>query len=80
MAYIFIVELLVVLLFLFLGGLVATWISAHAGSLIVGAFEHWGLLFPAFGIASLIHVYWHKHLTRFLIMSAVLIFIVLWLI
>jgi len=78
MAYIFVVEVVLVLVFLFLGSTLSIWISSYAGSLITGAFEQWGLLLPAFGIASLIHVYWHKHLTRFLAMSTGLILIVLW--
>ena len=78
MAYIFVVEVILVLVFLFVGGIISTWISSYAGSLVTRAFEQWGLLLPAFGIASLIHVYWHKHLTRFLVLSAGLILIVLW--
>ncbi len=76
--YVFAVEVLIVFVFLSIGATVSKWVSGGAGSFVVKSIEQWGLLFPAFGIASLIHVYWHKHLTRFLIMSAVLIFIMLW--
>jgi mannose/fructose/N-acetylgalactosamine-specific phosphotransferase system component IIC len=78
MAYVFVMELILVLLFLLIGANLAVWISNNAGKIIVGAFEQWALILPAFGVASLIHVYWHKHLTRFLLMSAAVILIVLW--
>ncbi|NIM20360.1 MAG: hypothetical protein GTO51_09035 [Candidatus Latescibacteria bacterium] len=77
-AYTFFMEVLVVLLFLAVGYAFSKWVSSSAGESVVKSIEHWGLLFPAFGVASLIHVYWHKHLTRFLLMSTVLILVVLW--
>jgi mannose/fructose/N-acetylgalactosamine-specific phosphotransferase system component IIC len=78
MSYIFVVEVLLVLLFVFIGSNVAIWVSSHAGYIVTRAFEQWGLILPAFGVASLIHVFWHKHLTRFLVMSTGIILIVLW--
>ena len=41
--------------------------------------EVWHLFLPALGAAALIHLYWHDHLKRVLILSAVLAVLVLWL-
>jgi mannose/fructose/N-acetylgalactosamine-specific phosphotransferase system component IIC len=77
-AYTFIVETAIVLVSLLVAGLFAQWVSGEAGGFVLRTVERWGLIFPAFGIASLIHVFWHKHLTRFLILSGLLGLFVLW--
>jgi len=76
--YIFVVEMVVVLACLLITGLAAKWVSSLAGGYILRTVERWGLIFPAFGVASLIHVFWHKHLTRFLVMSGLLSLFILW--
>jgi mannose/fructose/N-acetylgalactosamine-specific phosphotransferase system component IIC len=77
-AYTFIVEMVIVLVSLLVAGLIAQWISGGAGGFVLRTVERWGLIFPAFGVASLIHVFWHKHLTRFLIISCLLGLFILW--
>lgn len=78
MAYTFIVETVIVLICLLLAGVFAKWVSSEAGGFVLRTVERWGLIFPAFGVASLIHVFWHRHLTRFLIMSCLLVLFILW--
>lgn len=76
--YTFIVEMVVVLVCLSIAVLFAKWVSNEAGGYILRTVARWGLIFPAFGVASLIHVFWHRHLTRFLIISGLLSLFVLW--
>ncbi|MFH1754151.1 MAG: PTS sugar transporter subunit IIC [Candidatus Latescibacterota bacterium] len=77
-AYIFLVEMMIVLVSLLIAGVFARWVSSSAGSLAIRAIENWGLILPAFGVSSLVHVFWHKHLTRFLILSGLLALFILW--
>jgi mannose/fructose/N-acetylgalactosamine-specific phosphotransferase system component IIC len=76
--YTFVVETIIVLACLLVAGFLTQWVSGEAGGFVQRMVERWGLIFPAFGMASLIHVFWHKHLTRFLILSVLLGLFVLW--
>lgn len=79
LGFIFVVEAVLVVLLLQLayrfGDLIARSID---GTLVVGAVT-WRYLLPALGAASLIHLFWHRHLKRVLILSAVMVTLVLWL-
>ena len=48
-------------------------VDAVAPGLVV-----WYELLPAFGAAALIQIHWHKHLNRFLVVSAVTFWVILW--
>jgi PTS system mannose-specific IIC component len=77
-SHIFVVEAVVVFSFIFIANAVSVWASGAVGGAMVRGIEYWGRVIPAFGAASLIHVYWHKHLNRFLILSVVFFLLVLW--
>jgi PTS system mannose-specific IIC component len=79
-AYIFLVEMLIVFVCLVIASVFAKWVSNEAGAFMLRTVERWGLIFPAFGVASLLHVFWHKHQIRFLIMSSMLVLFILWII
>ena len=72
--YIFVVEAAALLVFLPLSFTLAERFTDRAGAPRPPARE-----VPAFGAASLIHLYWHYHMKRVLLLSAVLAFLVLWL-
>lgn len=78
-AYIFVVEASIVFLLLNVSyNLTEKFTRLTAGSFVDGA-SHWSVLMPALGAASLIHLYWHQHLKRVLILTTVLVIAVLWL-
>ncbi|MEE9269123.1 MAG: PTS sugar transporter subunit IIC [Candidatus Krumholzibacteria bacterium] len=77
--YLFVVEAVIVYILLGAGYQAAERLTRYVGgSFVVGA-VNWEQLLPALGAASLIHIYWHRHLKRVLILCAVMVILVLWL-
>jgi len=58
----------------FLGDRSTGWANAP----VVRGAGWWVQLLPAFGAAALVQNYWHRHLNRFLLLSAGLVLVVLW--
>lgn len=79
LAVIFVVETIMVGLLLRLGYPAAEVLTRIVGSDIQRGVESWAGIVAALGAAALIHVYWHRHLKRVLILSAVMVVLVLWL-
>jgi mannose/fructose/N-acetylgalactosamine-specific phosphotransferase system component IIC len=79
LVFIFAVETMLVLLLLGVGYFVAEFMTHHLGGKILEGIDLWHVMLPAFGAAALIHTFWHQHLKRVLILSAVMVILVLWL-
>jgi mannose/fructose/N-acetylgalactosamine-specific phosphotransferase system component IIC len=77
-SYIFAVEMVLVLILLPPSYHVAEKLSLNVAGTFVDGVVAWRFLMPAIGVASLIHFYWQRHLKRMLVLSAVLVFIILW--
>jgi mannose/fructose/N-acetylgalactosamine-specific phosphotransferase system component IIC len=77
-SYIFAVEMVLVLILLPLSYYGAEKLSLNVAGTVVDGVVFWRFLMPAFGAASLIHFYWQRHLKRMLMLSAVLVFFILW--
>ena len=77
--YIFVIEMLLVLALLPLGfTFTERFTRLIEGSFVSGA-VYWGALLPALGIASIIHLYWQRHVKRILVLAAFLAVLILWL-
>lgn len=77
--YIFVVHSVTVLLLFNVGFYAAERITRYVGGSIVDGAVFWGMLMPTFGAAALINIYWHHHLKRVVMLSAVMMVLVLWL-
>jgi mannose/fructose/N-acetylgalactosamine-specific phosphotransferase system component IIC len=77
--YIFVIEAVVVLFLLVIVFNLAAVFTRNVGDSIVEGVVRWQYLMPALGAASLIHIYWHQHSKRLLVLSAVIVIMVLWL-
>ncbi|MFQ5511756.1 MAG: PTS sugar transporter subunit IIC [Candidatus Krumholzibacteriia bacterium] len=77
--YLFVVEAVVVFILLGAGYHGAERLTRYVGGALVAGAASWDRLLPALGAASLIHVYWHRHLKRVIILCAVMVILVLWL-
>ncbi|UCG53123.1 MAG: PTS sugar transporter subunit IIC [Candidatus Latescibacterota bacterium] len=78
-AYVFVVEAVVVLVLLSAGFFAGERFTRLVDVTLLEGAEYWKFLIPAVGAASLIHLYWQHHLRRMLIVCAVLVVIILWL-
>ena len=78
MTFIVVVEAIVVLMLLPLfywgGDAFTVWAS---GPVQDGA-RLWLELLPLFGAGAMVVHYWHRHMNRFLILSAVVFYVILW--
>jgi mannose/fructose/N-acetylgalactosamine-specific phosphotransferase system component IIC len=77
--YIFVIEAVLVWALLWSGYHAAEVVTRHVDGGPAAGIELWGVLLPAMGAAALIQMFWHRHLKRVLILSAVLALLVLWL-
>jgi mannose/fructose/N-acetylgalactosamine-specific phosphotransferase system component IIC len=77
--FIFVVETCLVGLLLLVGYFSAEILTRHLGGTLIEGIDLWYVMLPALGVAALIHTYWHQHLKRVLILSAVMVILVLWL-
>lgn len=78
-AYVFVVEAIVVGVLMVTCFYLAERFTLYVDGSIVAGVINWKILMPALGAASLIQLYWHHHLKRVLILSAVMVILVLWL-
>lgn len=77
--YIFIVEFVIVWVLLRLGFYATETITRYVGDGLAAGIEDWLAVLPALGAAALVYTFWHQHLKRVLIVSAVMVVLVLWL-
>jgi len=79
MAYIFIVEGVVVFIFLKAGFAAAEQLTRVVNGAVVDGAGYWLLLLPAVGAGSLVHLNWHQNMKRILALTAALAALILWL-
>lgn len=77
-ASIFLIEMVMILVFLSLSLVLGEWISSFVHKSILDGTRFWSLLMPVFGIAALVQIYWHKFSIRFLFLSMTLMLLILW--
>jgi len=53
-------------------------LTATSSEALVDGAHWWLLVLPAIGAAALVQNYWHKHLNRFLLLSAGVVLVILW--
>jgi hypothetical protein len=53
-------------------------LTATSSQALVAGTRWWLLVIPAIGAAALVQNYWHKHLNRFLLLSAGVGLVILW--
>jgi hypothetical protein len=75
-AYVFVVEAIVVGVLMVTCFYLAERFTLYVDGSIVAGIINWKILMPALGAASLIQLYWHHHLKRVLILSAVMVILV----
>lgn len=77
-AFIFGAETLLVSAFLPLSALLVEWVTATSGSPVALGSRWWLDFMPVFGAGALILMYWHKQQNRYLVLSAAVVWVLLW--
>jgi mannose/fructose/N-acetylgalactosamine-specific phosphotransferase system component IIC len=77
MAYIFAVHAAVVWVLLRVGYAGAERVTRYIDGALVDAVVNWYNLLPMLGVASLVHLYWHEHHKRMLLLAAVITTLIL---
>ena len=78
LGYTFVVEAAVIAAALPLSLLAAGAFTGFLDDPFVSGARWWMQLLPAFGAAAVIQLYWHRHTSRFLVVAAAVILVILW--
>ena len=77
-SFIFGAEVLLVAVMLPLSAMAAEWFTSVAGTSVATGAHWWVDIIPVLGAGALIQMYWHKQQNRYLVLSAVVVLLLLW--